>query len=65
MNSVRQEIEALEERLRPAELGPDRQPFCAKQKVVEAHRPGKGPKFTRAESGRYRSYFVEFTALVS
>ena len=24
-------------------------PFFAKQKVVEAHRPGKGPKFTRVE----------------
>jgi len=24
-------------------------PFIAKQKVVDAHRPGKGPKFTRVE----------------
>jgi len=24
-------------------------PFLAKQKVVDAHRPGKGPKFTRVE----------------
>jgi uncharacterized protein (TIGR02246 family) len=67
MNTVRQEIEALEERLRLAELGPDPsvfeelladdailvgpdgRPFFAKQKVVEAHRPGKGPKFTRVD----------------
>ena len=27
----------------------DGQPFFAKQKVVDAHRPGKAPKFTRVE----------------
>ena len=66
MSSVRDEIAALEERLRLAELGPDPtffeevlddhavlvsdgQPFLAKAKVVAAHQPGKGPKFTRVE----------------
>ena len=67
MATVQSEIVALEERLRLAELGPDRkffeealadeavivsqdgQPFRGKSKVVEAHRPGKGPKFTRVE----------------
>jgi ketosteroid isomerase-like protein len=64
---MRDEIAALEERLRQAELGPDPQVFeelladdavlvdqtgssaLAKRKVVEAHRPGKGPKFTDVE----------------
>ena len=27
----------------------DGRPFLAKSKVVEAHRPGRGPKFTRVE----------------
>jgi ketosteroid isomerase-like protein len=67
MDTVRDEIAALEERLRQAELGPDPQvleevladdvvlvgqdgqPFFAKRKVVEAHQPGNGPKFTRVE----------------
>src|SRR5438552_10742141 len=67
MNSVRDEIAALEERLRSAELGPDPrvfeelladdailvgpdgQPFFAKQKVVAAHQPGKGATFTRVD----------------
>jgi len=67
MTTVRNEISALEERLRQAELAPDAdvfkellddevvllaedgRPFFAKQKVVEAHRPGKGPKFTRVD----------------
>ena len=30
-------------------VGPDGRPSLAKQKVVEAHQPGKGPKFTRVE----------------
>lgn len=29
--------------------GEDGRPFFAKQKVVEAHRPGKGPKFTHVD----------------
>ena len=67
MTPVQQEIAALEEMLRLAELAPDpnfyeaaladsavmfdqngRASF-AKAQVVEAHRPGKGPKFTRVE----------------
>jgi|SRR6266516_5103649 len=64
--SVRDDIEAMEERLRQAELGPDPSifeealaddavlvsngdPAFAKKQVVEAHQPGKGPKFTRVE----------------
>jgi ketosteroid isomerase-like protein len=67
MSAVQEEILALEERLRLAELEPDSaffeevldenvvlvdekgRPFLAKMKVVDAHRPGKGPKFTRVE----------------
>jgi len=29
--------------------GEDGRPLFAKQKVVEAHRPGRGPKFTRVD----------------
>jgi Domain of unknown function (DUF4440) len=56
------EITALEERLRQAELGPDPAFFeeiladdllidgqRAKAKIVAAHQPGAGPKFTRVE----------------
>jgi hypothetical protein len=67
MSTVKQEIAALEERLRQAELGPNPEVFeellaedamlvdqegraaRAKRKVVEAHRPGKGAKFTAVE----------------
>jgi hypothetical protein len=58
--TTRDEIIALEERLRQAELGPDPAFFedrvaddalidglRIKQKIVDAHRPGGGPKFTR------------------
>ena len=65
-STVQQEIAALEERLRQAELGPDArffeevladeliivadgQAMMAKSKVVEAHRPERGQKFTRVE----------------
>jgi uncharacterized protein (TIGR02246 family) len=83
MNTVRQEIEALEERLRLAELapdprvfeelladdailvGPDGQPFFAKQKVVEAHRPGKGPKFTRVVTADMRIVDHDTVAVVT
>jgi hypothetical protein len=57
-----EEVIKLEERLREAELGPDPKCFeefladgavldgqLMKAKVVEAHRPGKGPKFTKVE----------------
>ena len=65
--TIVEQIRALEERLRQAELGPDPAVFeelldedavlvdqegraaRAKRKVVEAHRPGKGPKFTAVE----------------
>jgi len=56
------EIKKLEEALRQAELGPDPRFFeeyladdaildgqRMKSKIVEAHRPGKGPKFTKVE----------------
>ena len=67
MSPIQNEIAAMEERLRQAELGPDPQFFeaaladnavlvsqdgqarLAKAQVVEAHRPGKNPKFTRVE----------------
>jgi hypothetical protein len=66
MSFVQNEITALEERLRLAELGPDPaffeealaddavlvsagKPAVAKAQVVQAHQPGKGPKFTRVE----------------
>jgi hypothetical protein len=60
--STRDEIIALEERLRQAELGPDPAFFeqvladdalidgeRAKATIVAAHRPGPGPKFTKVE----------------
>lgn len=67
MTTAQREVEALEERLRLAELGPDPTffeeavaddavfvspdglPSFAKRQIVEAHRPGRGPKFTRVE----------------
>ena len=66
MISVQGEIQALEDQLRQAELGPDpaffqkyvddNMVFVAdgqsskpKAKIVEAHTPGKGQKFTRVE----------------
>src|SRR5689334_11390773 len=66
MSSVQEEISALEERLRLAELGPEPGFFeealpddavlvsegktrIAKAQIVQAHQPGKGPKFTRVE----------------
>jgi hypothetical protein len=64
--NVRDEIAAIEEQLREAELAPDSSVFervladdavfvsngdasFAKRDVVQAHQPGKGPKFTRVE----------------
>ena len=65
MSDTRTEIALLEERLRLAELGPDPKFFeevladevvlvqngqvFPKAKVVQAHQPGAGPKFTRVE----------------
>lgn len=62
-----EEIMKLEGRLIEAELGPDPGFFeeiladdavldgqFMKAKIVEAHRPGKGPKFTKVEMRDYR-----------
>ena len=63
MSTVQEDILALEERLRLAELGPDPEVFnqlladnvqiiaedgesVSKKKIVDAHQPGKGSKFT-------------------
>jgi Domain of unknown function (DUF4440) len=75
VNSV-EEIKELEDRLRQAELGPDPEFFAqvladdavldgqrAKSQVIEAHRPGKGPKFTQVEMSDFQ--FVDHgTAVV-
>jgi hypothetical protein len=66
VNSV-EEIKELEDRLRQAELGPDPEFFAqvladdavldgqrAKSKVIEAHRPGKGPKFAQVEMSDFQ-----------
>jgi ketosteroid isomerase-like protein len=67
MSAVIDEISALEEQLRLAELAPDPtffesvladdaviisengEPSQAKSHIVEAHRPGKGPKFAEVK----------------
>jgi hypothetical protein len=65
MSPVQREVADLEEHLRLAEIGPDPTFFeealaddvvliadgetFAKSKVLEAHQPGKGPKFSRVE----------------
>ena len=72
MSGIKEEILALEERLRQAELGPDPavfedlladdvvlvgdegKPAFTKKDVVNAHRPGQGPKFTRVEMSDVR-----------
>jgi len=64
--SVREEVLALEEQLRQAELGPDPAFFervladdavldgqLAKAKVVAAHQPGGPAKFTSVEMGDF------------
>ena len=61
-----EEIKRLEEKLVQAELGPDPAFFSEildddavldgqkmKSKVVEAHQPGAGPKFTKVEMGDF------------
>jgi uncharacterized protein (TIGR02246 family) len=78
-----EEIRALEERLREAELGPDPAVFeelldddavlvdqkgraaRAKRKVVEAHRPGKGAKFTAVEMSEESITVHENAAVVT
>jgi ketosteroid isomerase-like protein len=65
--STTNEIQEIEARLVQAELGPDAAFFetaladealldgqFAKTKVVESHRPGQGPKFTRVEMNDMR-----------
>ncbi len=65
MNTI-EEIKQLEDRLREAELGPDPGFFeevladdvildrkRAKAKVVQAHRSGSGPKFSKVEMSNY------------
>ncbi|MES3037742.1 MAG: nuclear transport factor 2 family protein [Bdellovibrionota bacterium] len=63
---TKQEIMEMEEKLRMAELGPDPKFFASvlsddalidgqkvKQKIVAAHQPGKGPKFTKVIMSDY------------
>jgi Domain of unknown function (DUF4440) len=65
--STREEILAMEERLRRAELGPDADFFdrvlasdavldgqLAKSKVVAAHQPGGGAKFSTVEMSEFK-----------
>jgi hypothetical protein len=74
VNSIEQ-IKELENRLRLAELGPDPEFFAqvladdavldgqqAKAQVVEAHRPDKGPKFTKVEMSDFQ--FVDHGTVV-
>jgi hypothetical protein len=75
--SVKDEILALEEDLRLAELGPHPQFFAeyldddmlmdgqrAKAAIVDAHQPGKGNKFTRVEMSDFRIVAHENAAVV-
>src|SRR4051812_21984174 len=66
--SAAQEVMKLEEKLREAELGPDPKFFEAvladnvildgqqnmKAKVVAAHQPGQGPKFTKVDMSDFK-----------
>jgi len=76
--SVREEILALEEQLRQAELGPDAAFFervladdvvldgqLAKSKVVEAHRPTGTAKFTNVEMSDLTVHEHEHAAVVT
>jgi uncharacterized protein (TIGR02246 family) len=83
MQTLEDEIRALEEQLRQAELGPDPGFFethladdaimlsgdgtsgFAKQQIVEAHRPGKAPKFTQVEMSEMRIVGQESAAVVT
>jgi len=83
MPLIEEEIRALEEQLRQAELGPDPgffethladeaimltgegKPAFAKQQIVEAHRPGKGPKFIRVEMSEMKITSHECAAVVT
>jgi uncharacterized protein (TIGR02246 family) len=83
MPTLEEEILALEEQLRQAELGPDPAFFethladdalmltgdgktaFAKQQIVEAHRPGKGPKFVDVEMKDLKVIAHECAAVVT
>ncbi len=83
MPLIEEEIWALEEELRQAELGPDPaffeiyladeavmltgdgKPAFAKPQIVEAHRPGKGPKFIRVEMSDMKIVAHECAAVVT
>jgi uncharacterized protein (TIGR02246 family) len=83
MSNLEEEIRALEERLRQAELGPDPaffethladdaimltgdgKPAFAKAQIVEAHRPGKGPKFIRVDMSEMQIVAHECAAVVT
>ena len=76
--SITDEIRGLEERMRQAELGPDPDFFeahiadeavidgqMAKSKIVDAHRPGQGPKFTRVERSDLKIIPYDTAAVVT
>jgi hypothetical protein len=83
MPTLYEDVLALEEQLRQAELGPDPAFFetCiadeavmlggdgtaafAKQQIVEAHRPGKGPKFLRVDMSDVKIVGHECAAVVT
>lgn len=76
--SVKSEILNLEERLRLAELGPEPEVFAEllddeclmdgqklKEKIVAAHQPGHGPKFTKVEMSEFKIVEHECAAVVT
>jgi hypothetical protein len=83
MPNLEEEIRALEEQLRQAELGPDPGFFethladeavmlmgkgnasFAKTQIVDAHRPGKGPKFIQVEMSEMKIIAHECAAVVT
>jgi hypothetical protein len=83
MPLIEEEIWALEEQLRQAELGPDPaffetwladeavmltgegKPALSKRQIVEAHRPGNGPKFVRVEMSEMNIIGQECAAVVT
>jgi uncharacterized protein (TIGR02246 family) len=83
MPTLTEEILALEEQLREAELGPDPAFFkarvaddavmlggdgtaaFAKQQIVEAHQPGKGPKFVQVDMTDVKIIGHECAAVVT
>jgi hypothetical protein len=83
MPLIEEEIWALEEQLRQAELGPDPsffevyladeavmltadgKPAMSKRQLVEAHRPGQGPKFILVEMSDMNIIGHECAAVVT